>query len=99
MLPSPGPLGFAPRVIGAARRDLQEGLHRAQDDRGRAEWLPPRAMLSVRLCASLGLPASLLREEGGSGAERNRPQQLRPPAPTPPVEVSARIGRLLPSPC
>jgi hypothetical protein len=67
MLPSPGPLGVAPRVIGATRRDLQEGLHRAQDDRGRAEWPPPRAMPSVRLYASLGLPASRWNEEGAAG--------------------------------
>jgi hypothetical protein len=32
-----GVLGVAPRVIAAARRDLQEGLCLAQDDRGRVE--------------------------------------------------------------
>jgi hypothetical protein len=74
MLPSPGPLGVAPRVIGATRRDLQEGLHRAQDDRGRVEWALPGSTLSARL--SLGLPASGWNEEGAAGLGGHLP--IRP---------------------
>ena len=95
-------LGVAPRVIAAARRDLKEGLHWTQDERGRVEWLPAGV---DALRAFLGLPAS---EKEGVGAATLDPARLlgwaapaapETPAPAQPIELSAKICRLMPNPC
>jgi hypothetical protein len=83
MLPSTGSLAVAPRVIAAARRDLQEGLHRAQDDRGRVKWLPA-GVDALRALLRVSRPAcGPVEGNGGRGAGRLRPPPLRTPLPEP----------------
>jgi hypothetical protein len=82
--PSTGPLGVAPRVIAAARRDLQEGLHRAQDDRERVEWLPAGV---DALCAPLRVsgPSSEPLEEGRGPRGWAAPPEAAAPLPPQPL--------------
>ncbi len=95
-------LGVAPRVIAAARRDLKEGVHWTQDDRGRVTWLSAGV---DALRAFLGLPASEKAEGGAAVLDPARrlgwaaPAAPETPAPAQPIEVSARICRLMPNPC
>jgi hypothetical protein len=80
--PSAGPLAVAPRVIAAARRDLQEGLCWAQDDRGRVKWLLAGVDALCALLRVSGPACGPLEGRVGRGAGRLRPP-LRTPLPKP----------------